>query len=178
MNKSDKRPSPIFGWVEAGTELVAAQVAQVTNTINKRIDESHAMLDELQHKGQEMDDKLRASLSPSSMVDSLTQLVKMNPLFALLPSFESKATRRDVQLKQLSAKVDLLVEQIALLAAKEAAEKKQQAEKASAPATSAAKKAPARKPRSGKTTVSTTAAPKKATARKPATRKPATKKAD
>lgn len=169
MKNTTKSTSPLFAWVEAGTELVAAQLAQVTNTINKRIDDSHVMLDELQHRGQEIDEKLRESLNPGSLIDSLSTMVRHNPLFALLPMNGNKTAQRDIRIQALSAKVDLLVEQVALLAAKEAAEKKQAAN-------AAATKAPVRKPRATKATTKT--APKTATTPRKTTasraKKPAT----
>ncbi|MCU7555962.1 hypothetical protein OCL06_15335 [Alteromonas sp. ASW11-19] len=139
MATSKSSASPLFGWLEAGSDLMAAQLSDVTETVNKRLDETHALFEELQARGAVMDKQIKAQLAPSQVFTSFQELIMANPIFSMFGQ-GSKAEKREQQLQALSTKVDLLIEQVALLAAKEAAEKKA-AEKPAAkkPATAAAK---------------------------------------
>lgn len=133
MTTRNKPNGPLTGWLEAGSELIAEQLAGVTKQVNTHIENQQRTLDELQVRGAVIDAKIKHALSPATVFDNVEQLVKANPLWSLVPSFNSKPSRRAMQLDALSAKVDLLVEQVALLAAKEAKVKaeKQAAEKQS-----------------------------------------------
>ncbi|RDV24633.1 hypothetical protein DXV75_13155 [Alteromonas aestuariivivens] len=126
MAKEDKQSSPLAGWVGAGADLVAARLAYFTEVVNTKINASHELLDELQHRGEAIDAQLRMTLKPSSFVHTIQDLIMTNPLRALVPGLKKSVSRREQKLALLSAKVDLLVEQVALLAAKQALEKKRQ----------------------------------------------------
>lgn len=172
MSQSNKPGSPFLAWFEAGAGLVSEQINQVTEMVNKRIDESHALFEELQHRGEEIDGKLRDTLNPSQMFSSLQELVMANPFMNWVPGFPGKQSKREQQINALSAKVDLLVEQVALLAAKQAAAKKQAATKAQAKAKPVAAKTPRKR-----ATTATKAAAAKTTTTKTTTRKTTTRKA-
>ncbi len=132
MATSKRSASPLFGWLEAGSDMMAAQLSQVTDTVNKRIDETHALFEELQARGEVMDKQIKTQLSPSQMFSSFQELVMANPIFSLLGT-DNLQSKREQQIDVLSAKVDLLIEQVALLAAKQAAEKKAEEKPAAKP---------------------------------------------
>lgn len=132
MATSKRSASPLFGWLEAGSDMMAAQLSQVTDTVNKRIDETHALFEELQARGEVMDKQIKTQLSPSQMFSSFQELVMANPIFSLLGT-DNRQSKREQQIDVLSAKVDLLIEQVALLAAKQAAEKKAEEKPAAKP---------------------------------------------
>ena len=177
MTARNKPNGPLTGWLEAGSELIAEQLAGVTKQVNTHIENQQRTLDELQARGAVIDAKIKHALSPATVFDNVEQMIKANPLWSLVPSFNSKPSRRAAQLDALSAKVDLLVEQVALLAAKEAkakaekeaAEKQAKAEAAakaeaegpvveagSAESQSTAPVKPTRRPSTRKKTVATT----------------------
>ena len=120
MTTRKKPNGPLTGWLEAGSELIAEQLTGVTKQVNVHIENQQRTLDELQTRGAALDARIRQTLSPAAMFDNVEQLVKTNPLWSLVPALRSKPSKRAAQLDALSAKVDLLVEQVALLAAKEA----------------------------------------------------------
>ncbi len=130
MKNSEQRPSPFLGWFEAGADLLAAQLSKVTATVNHKIDESHQMFDELQHKGEDIDARLRATLNPQSVINVLQDAVVHNPIVSAITPGRTQKRVREAQLEVLSAKVDALVEHVALLAAKQAAAKAKAAEQA------------------------------------------------
>lgn len=132
MATKKRSGSPLFGWLEAGSDMMAAQLSQVTDTVNKRIDETHALFEELQARGEVMDKQIKTQLSPSHMFSSFQELVMANPIFSLFGS-DNRHNKREQQIDVLSAKVDLLIEQVALLAAKQAAEKKAEEKPAAKP---------------------------------------------
>merc|ERR1712108_72186 len=132
MATKKRSGSPLFGWLEAGSDMMAAQLSQVTDTVNKRIDETHALFEELQARGEVMDQQIKTQLSPSHMFSSFQELVMANPIFSLFGS-DNRHNKREQQIDVLSAKVDLLIEQVALLAAKQAAEKKAEEKPAAKP---------------------------------------------
>ncbi|NMH61319.1 hypothetical protein [Alteromonas ponticola] len=134
MRNSEQRPSPFLGWFEAGADLLAAQLSKVTASVNHKIDESHQMFDELQHKGEDIEARMRATLNPQSMITALQDAVTHNPLVTAMTPGRSQKRLREAQLDVLSAKVDALVENVALLAAKQAAAKAKAAEEAKATA--------------------------------------------
>lgn len=152
MATNKRSASPLFGWLEAGSDLMAAQLSQVTETVNKRIDETHALFEELQARGEVMDKQIKTQLSPSQVFSSFQELVMANPIFSLF-STESRQSKREQQIDVLSAKVDLLIEQVALLAAKQAAEKKAEDKPASKPKRTTSRK----KSTASKTTASSSA---------------------
>ncbi|OFC71007.1 hypothetical protein [Alteromonas confluentis] len=120
MTARNKPNGPLTGWLEAGSELVAEQLAGVTKQVNAHIENQQRTIDELQARGAVLDAKIKQALSPATVLDNVEQMVKANPLWSLVPTFNNKGAKRAEQLDALSAKVDLLVEQVALLAAKEA----------------------------------------------------------
>ncbi|MCW8092558.1 hypothetical protein [Alteromonas sp. ASW11-130] len=134
MRNSEQRPSPILGWFEAGADLLAAQLSKVTAKVNHKIDESHQMFDELQHKGEDIEAKMRATLNPQSMLSALQDVVVHNPFVTAITPGRTQKRVREAQLDVLSAKVDVLVENVALLAAKQATAKAKAAEEAKAKA--------------------------------------------
>lgn len=185
MTTRQKPTSPLLGWMSAGADLVSEQVEHVTGMVSKQIDATHALFEELQQRGEPVDEQLRQTLSPSSMFTSFQTLVMANPLFSLL-SGNKKASAREQQLQVLSAKVDLLVEQVALLAAKKAEQQKAARPVAkSSDAKAAPKKAAQSKTAASKASATKSAGPaSKSTAKsgsqsssssnKPATRKRST----
>lgn len=162
MTANRKPSSPLFGWVAAGADLLSAQVEQVTGVVSKQIDATHALFEDLQHRGEEVDSQIRQSLNPSSVFSSLQNMIMANPLISLIPG-SRKAAVKEQQLELLSAKVDLLVEQIALLAAKRAAE-----EKKAKPATKSTRSGSSRTTKSAASTASKTDS---AAEKKPATQR-------
>ncbi|MCW8108342.1 hypothetical protein OPS25_07530 [Alteromonas ponticola] len=130
MRNSEQRPSPFLGWFEAGADLLAAQLSKVTATVNDRIDESHQLFDELQHKGEAIEARMRATLNPQAVLGTLHDAVTHNPIVTAMTPGRSQKRLREAQLDVLSAKVDALVEHVALLAAKQAATKAKAAEEA------------------------------------------------
>ena len=134
MVQKNKPNGPLTGWIEAGSELIAEQLSGVTEQINRQLDAQKKSFDELQQRGASMDAHLRSSLSPSAVLANMEQLVKTSPLWSFVPSFTAKRDKREQQLDVLSAKVDVLVEQVALLAAKQAQEKAQAKQEAEASA--------------------------------------------
>ncbi|WP_420933262.1 hypothetical protein ACOJR9_12355 [Alteromonas sp. A081] len=164
------KSSPIFGWFYAGADMLSAELDQIAGLVSKQIDKTSETLQEMQSKGIEVEADLRRSFSPFVFFDAAQNLVKSTSVYSVL-SGGQKQQRQAQKIDELSAKVDVLVEQVALLAAKEAvkqAEKKETPKRASAKATTNAtttKAATAAKTRRGKTAASATA---KAKASKPA----------
>lgn len=153
---NNHKSSPLFGWLTAGSDLISAQLESTASTVSKKIDDTHSSIEAMQRKGAEVEGELKRRFNPVSLVDSAQQLVMSTPLFSLLSGGKARV-EREHQIALLSAKVDLLVEQVALLAAKRAAEKA--AEKAQTP-TKTPTKAPAKA-----TPKSTTKAAPKSTAK-------------
>ena len=135
-NASPLKSSPLFGWLFAGSDLLSEKLDQAAGVVSQRIDDTHETINAMQVKGLEVESELRRTLNPFALVDAAQKLVASTPLFSAL-SGGQKRQQKEQQLEMLSAKVDLLVEQVALLAAKEAAKK--------AEATSTASKATATK---------------------------------
>ena len=177
------KSSPIFGWFYAGADMLSAELDQVAGLVSKQIDKTSETLQEMQSKGIEVEADLRRSFSPFVFFDAAQNLVKSTSVYSVL-SGGQKQQRKAQQIDELSAKVDALVEQVALLAAKEAvkqAEKKEAPKRApvkTAPAKAATKasttKTAASKASQGKTAASATV---KATASKTATKATASKTA-
>ena len=166
-NASPLKSSPLFGWLFAGSDLLSEKLDQAAGVVSQRIDDTHETINAMQVKGLEVESELRRTLNPFALVDAAQKLVASTPLFSAL-SGGQKRQQKEQQLEMLSAKVDLLVEQVALLAAKEAAKK--------AEATSTASKATATKRAATKssaakstTTSSTTTGTRKASTAKTAT---------
>ena len=129
------KSSPIFGWFYAGADMLSAELDQVAGLVSKQIDKTTETLQEMQSKGIEVEADLRRSLSPFAFLDAAQNLVKSSSVYSVF-SGGQKQQRKAQQIDELSAKVDALVEQVALLAAKEAVK---QAEKKATP-----KRAPAK----------------------------------
>ena len=137
---SDKyKSSPFFGWLTAGADLITAQLESAANTVSQRLDDTHEAFESMQVKGKQVETELKQSWHPATVIDSAQQLVSTLPVVSMLFG-NKRQTNRELQLDALSAKVDLLVEQVAILAAKQAAEKAK-AETAKSPRKTSASKA-------------------------------------
>ena len=158
---SSIKSSPLFGWLAAGSDLIAAKLDTAAGMVSQRIDDTHEAIQTMQAKGLEVESELKRTLNPMAIVDTAQKIVLGNPVVSAL-SGSKKRQKKDEQLALLNAKVDLLVEQVALLAAKEAAAKASEkaSTKSTTKRTAAAK--PATKATSAKATetnVATTKAP-------------------
>ncbi|MEM7421841.1 MAG: hypothetical protein AAF364_19340 [Pseudomonadota bacterium] len=168
-SSSSLKSSPLFGWLFAGSDLLSAKLDQAAGMVSQKIDDTHETIMAMQAKGMEVESELKRTLNPFSLVDTAQKLVTANPIFSVL-SGGQKRQQKEQQLALLNAKVDLLVEQVALLAAKEAAAKVEQSTtKEEVPKAPATKRAPAK----AKTTTTRT----RATAAKAATPKASIKTA-
>ena len=168
-SSSSLKSSPLFGWLFAGSDLLSAKLDQAAGMVSQKIDDTHETIMAMQAKGMEVESELKRTLNPFSLVDTAQKLVTANPIFSVL-SGGQKRQQKEQQLALLNAKVDLLVEQVALLAAKEAAAKVEKSTtKEEAPKASSTKRAPAK----AKTTTTRT----RATAAKAAAPKASTKTA-
>lgn len=116
------KSSPLFGWLYAGGDLVAAKLDEAAGIVSKALDDTHETINAMQTKGAEVESELKRTLNPATLIDNVQKLVTANPLFSVF-SGGQKRVQKEQQLALLSAKVDLLVEQVALLAAKQAAVK-------------------------------------------------------
>jgi len=166
---SDKKPtSPLFAWFEAGLGLVADQVTQANQQVQQTLSDSQQTLNEFASRGEQVESQLRKAVDPAQWCEVWRQ----SPLHHWMPSFTTPKQKRAAQLDVLSNKVDLLVEQVALLAAKQAAAKAEAAAAKPAPKTR-------RKPAASKAASEsgTKTATKTTTTRKTTTRKPAASKA-
>jgi len=152
------KSSPIFGWFYAGADMLSAELDQVAGLVSKQIDKTSETLQEMQSKGIEVEADLRRSFSPFVFFDAAQNLVKSTSVYSVL-SGGQRQQRKAQQIDELSAKVDALVEQVALLAAKEAAK---QAEKKEAPKRASTKTAPAKTASKASTTKTAAATASKA----------------
>ncbi len=176
------KASPVFGWLFAGTDLLSSTLDQAAGLVSQKLDETHEAIQSMQDKGLEVESELKRVLNPFAWMDSAQQMVTSNPLLSLLPGAQ-KRQKKAQQIELLNAKVELLVEQVALLAAKEAAAKKKKVPTAKAEAketaasTAAKKTAPKTASRSTSTKRSTAkTAASKSTATKPTATKATTAK--
>lgn len=181
-NISALKASPVFGWLFAGTDLLSSTLDQAAGLVSQKLDETHEAIQSMQDKGLEVESELKRVLNPFAWMDSAQQMVTSNPLLSLLPGAQ-KRQKKAQQIELLNAKVELLVEQVALLAAKEAAAKAKKAPTAKAEANDTAAStapkttAPKTASRSTSTKRSTTkTAASKSTATKPTVSKAATAK--
>ena len=149
---SSLKSSPLFGWLFAGSDLLSAKLDQAAGVVSQKIDNTQETINAMQAKGLEVESELRRTLNPFALVDTAQKLVASTPLFSAL-SGGQKRQQKEQQLEMLSAKVDLLVEQVALLAAKEAAKK---AEVTSTASKATANKRTATKSSSAKSTTTGT----------------------
>ncbi len=163
MAAQDKQPSTVeqtvSQFLDAGIGLAMLPFSLAQQSFASTKEETASKLAALQARGEELDAQLRSQLNPAKFCGQMLQ------------AFSPKASR-EAKIDELSAKVDTLVELVATLAAKQAAEKAAASETKSAeskPAPrkrttrSAATKAPA-KPRATKTSgtaKTTSATPKK-----------------
>ena len=173
-NASPLKSSPLFGWLFAGSDLLSAKLDQAAGVVSQKIDDTQETINAMQVKGLEVESELRRTLNPFALVDTAQKLVASTPLFSAL-SGGQKRQQKEQQLEMLSAKVDLLVEQVALLAAKEAAKKAEaasNASKATAPEKTASKSTPAKSPSASSSTTRT----RKTSSAKPATTSSSTTK--
>ncbi len=154
---SSLKSSPLFGWLFAGSDLLSSKLDQAAGVVSQKIDNTQETINAMQAKGLEVESELRRTLNPFALVDTAQKLVASTPLFSAL-SGGQKRQQKEQQLEMLSAKVDLLVEQVALLAAKEAAKKAEvtsTASKATANNRTATKSSSAKSTTSSSTTTGT-----------------------
>ena len=151
---SPLKSSPLFGWLYAGSDLLSAKLDHAAGVVSQKIDDTQETINAMQAKGLEVESELKRTLNPFAIVDAAQKLVASTPLFSAF-SGGQKRQQKEQQLELLSAKVDLLVEQVALLAAKEAAKKAEakSSPRKVAPAKSASSKSAASE---GATKLSTT----------------------
>ena len=155
-----------MGWFEAGIGMFTDQLNAANQQVQHKVDESQKTLDELAARGAEVEAQIRKTVDPSQLLE----LWRQSPLHHWMPTFTTPRQKRAMQIEALSAKVDLLVEQVALLAAKQAAAKQAAAKAEEKPQPAAKPKATrAKKTTTTKRTTSTRAA-KPATARKAASK--------
>ena len=179
---SPLKSSPLFGWLYAGSDLLSAKLDHAAGVVSQKIDDTQETINSMQAKGLEVESELRRTLNPFALVDTAQKLVASTPLFSAF-SGGQKRQQKEQQLELLSAKVDLLVEQVALLAAKEAAKKaeaksavsKTAAPKNTSPKSTQATRAATTKPSS--TASSTSRARKASTTKSAAASSSTTKKA-
>ncbi len=169
---SPLKSSPLFGWLYAGSDLLSAKLDHAAGVVSQKIDDTQETINSMQAKGLEVESELRRTLNPFALVDAAQKLVASTPLFSAF-SGGQKRQQKEQQLKLLSAKVDLLVEQVALLAAKEAAKKaeaKSAASKTAAPKNTSPKSTQATRSTSTKSssTASSTSRARKASTTKSA----------
>lgn len=179
---SPLKSSPLFGWLYAGSDLLSAKLDHAAGVVSQKIDDTQETINSMQAKGLEVESELRRTLNPFALVDTAQKLVASTPLFSAF-SGGQKRQQKEQQLELLSAKVDLLVEQVALLAAKEAAKKaeaKSAASKTAAPKNTSPKSTQATRSTSTKsssTASSTSRARKASTTKSAAASSSTTKKA-
>ena len=169
---SPLKSSPLFGWLYAGSDLLSAKLDHAAGVVSQKIDDTQETINSMQAKGLEVESELRRTLNPFALVDAAQKLVASTPLFSAF-SGGQKRQQKEQQLELLSAKVDLLVEQVALLAAKEAAKKaeaKSAASKTAAPKNTSPKSTQATRSTSTKSssTASSTSRARKASTTKSA----------
>nr|WP_283628697.1 hypothetical protein [Alteromonas macleodii] len=179
---SPLKSSPLFGWLYAGSDLLSAKLDHAAGVVSQKIDDTQETINSMQAKGLEVESELRRTLNPFALVDAAQKLVASTPLFSAF-SGGQKRQQKEQQLELLSAKVDLLVEQVALLAAKEAAKKaeaKSAVSKTAAPKNTSPKSTQATRSTSTKsssTASSTSRARKASTTKSAAASSSTTKKA-
>ena len=169
---SPLKSSPLFGWLYAGSDLLSAKLDHAAGVVSQKIDDTQETINSMQAKGLQVESELRRTLNPFALVDAAQKLVVSTPLFSAF-SGGQKRQQKEQQLELLSAKVDLLVEQVALLAAKEAAKKaeaKSAASKTAAPKNTSPKSTQATRSTSTKSssTASSTSRTRKASTTKSA----------
>lgn len=177
---SPLKSSPLFGWLYAGSDLLSAKLDHAAGVVSQKIDDTQETINSMQAKGLEVESELRRTLNPFALVDAAQKLVASTPLFSAF-SGGQKRQQKEQQLELLSAKVDLLVEQVALLAAKEAAKKaeaKSVASKTAAPKNTSSKSTQATRSTSTKSssTASSTSRARKANTTKSASASSSTTK--
>lgn len=177
---SPLKSSPLFGWLYAGSDLLSAKLDHAAGVVSQKIDDTQETINSMQAKGLEVESELRRTLNPFALVDAAQKLVASTPLFSAF-SGGQKRQQKEQQLELLSAKVDLLVEQVALLAAKEAAKKaeaKSAASKTAAPKNTSSKSTQATRSTSTKSssTASSTSRARKASTTKSASASSSTTK--
>jgi len=177
---SPLKSSPLFGWLYAGSDLLSAKLDHAAGVVSQKIDDTQETINSMQAKGLEVESELRRTLNPFALVDAAQKLVASTPLFSAF-SGGQKRQQKEQQLELLSAKVDLLVEQVALLAAKEAAKKaeaKSAASKTAAPKNTSPKSTQATRSTSTKSssTASSTSGARKANTTKSASASSSTTK--
>ncbi len=116
------KSSPLIGWLSAGSDLIAAKLDGAAAVVSQALDNTHETLNSMQAKGVEVEADIKRALNPMALLDNAQKLVMSTPLFSVL-SGGGQRHQKAQQLDLLNAKVDLLVEQVALLAAKQAAAK-------------------------------------------------------
>ncbi|GEM_PF-1644335 len=121
MSEAKYSPSS-SSWLSAGVGLIFSQVEDAMTSVNEFLNQSKSMFEELQARGEKIDEKLRQSRQSKSFLDMAKDIAPNVPSFSFLPC-QRAAEKRTQDLEALSSKVDALIEQVALLAAKRAAQK-------------------------------------------------------
>lgn len=169
MTTTSNQNSSSFGWLGAGFSLVTDRVDAINQRVGNELSAINDNLTALSQRGEKVEAELCQRFRPvATLVATKNKLKESAMPFGILDSinpFTSNNRKNDERLAVLSAKVDLLVEQVALLAAKEAtarqaAKKQAEAKKAASADTEAT---PA------KSTARKTTRTKAAAAKKPAT---------
>lgn len=106
----------IAQFIDAGIGLAMLPFALVQKTFMFTKEETSNTLASLQTRGEQVDEKLRDSIAT---IEQISPLKLCNKVFGAISNKPSK----DEKIEQLSSKVDTLVELVATLAAKKAAEK-------------------------------------------------------
>lgn len=121
MSEAKYSPSS-SSWLSAGVGLIFSQVEDAMTSVNEFLNQSKETFEELQARGEKIDEKLRQSRQSTSFFGLAKDIVPNVPSFSFLPC-QRAAEKRTQELDALSSKVDALIEQVALLAAKRAAQK-------------------------------------------------------
>lgn len=116
------KQSSFLGWLAAGSDLLAAQIESASGIVSKKLDNAHSSIDTLQARGAQVEVDLKRKFGPDVLIKDVKKFVSGSPFYSLIMGSKSGVSKEE-QLDLLSDKVDLLVEQVALLAEKQVAAK-------------------------------------------------------
>lgn len=184
MANTSNQNASSFGWLGAGFSLVTDRVDAINQRVGNELTAINDSLTALSQRGEQVEAALCKQFRPiASLAQAKNKLQESSMPFGIFDSvnpFKAKSRKTDQRIALLSAKVDLLVEQVALLAAKEATARQAAKKKATAAAKAqttakeetATKASPAKRTTRAKaTTKKPTAETTKNAATKPAPRK-------
>lgn len=158
-NKQKTSPSldqTLAQFIDAGIGLAMLPFSMAQQTFESTKQSSQSRFDDLQARGEKLESDLKDKLDPFKQQANLTNLCNQFSLFL------SPKASREAKLDTLSKKIDTLVELVATLAAKQAAQKAEAEPKSSTKST-------ATKPKTTRRRTSSAAA--KSTAKPATTRK-------